>query len=131
MWEKGLQIVSVILVVLMVMSVVAPYVYSIWTMGKIFVPKSLIWGMAFYMLVTVFSLFYAHLLFGMGKVYVQMWVTLAEAIVFIPLAICGANFWGVEGVLYALILVNMGCAVTNFYQFHLLSKGKARGIWNK
>ena len=129
--KKGLQIVSVILVVLMVMSVVAPYVYSIWTMGKIFVPKSLIWGMASYMLVTVFSLFYAHLLFGMGKVYVQMWVTLAEAIVFIPLAICGANFWGVEGVLYALILVNMGCAVTNFYQFHLLSKGKARGIWNK
>lgn len=129
--KKGLQIVSVILVVLIVMSMVAPYVYSIWTMGKIFVPKSLIWGMASYMLVTVFSLFYAHLLFGMGKVYVQMWVTLAEAIVFIPLAICGANFWGVEGVLYALILVNMGCAVTNFYQFHLLSKGKARGIWNK
>lgn len=129
--KKGLQIVFIILIVLFAMSIVAPYVYNIWTMGKILVPLSLIWGMAFYMLVTVFSLFYAHLLFGMGKVYVQMWVTLGEAVVFVPLAIYGANYWGVEGVLYALILVNIACAITNFYQFYLLSNDKAKGIWNK
>lgn len=129
--KKGLKVVSIVFIVLVAMSIVAPSIYSIWTMGKVNVPTSLIWGMALYMLVTIFSLYYAHLLFGMGKVYVQMWVTVFEAIIFVPLAIGGAKYFGVQGVLSALTFVNIGCAITNFYQFRILSSGRAKGFWAK
>lgn len=129
--RKGKKMLLIIVTVLALMALAAPYVYQIWTLGKVEVMPSLTWGMALYMLVTMFSLFYAHLLFGMGKIYVQMWVTVFEALAFIPLAIWGANTWGVVGVLYALTFVNLGCAFTNYYQFYKLSNGKAHGLWNK
>lgn len=95
--RKGRQLMLVILPILIVMSLVAPYIYSLWTLDKVTVSPSITWIMALYMLVTLFSLYYAHLLYGMGKIYIQMWVTLIESVLFIPLAIFGAINWNVTG----------------------------------
>lgn len=129
--RKGRQLMLVILPILIVMSLVAPYIYSLWTLDKVTVSPSITWIMALYMLVTLFSLYYAHLLYGMGKIYIQMWVTLIESVLFIPLAIFGAINWNVTGVISALTFVNLGCCFTNYYQFYLISHGKAKGLWQK
>lgn len=129
--SRGLRIMCLMGGILILMALISQWIYPVWTLGKVEVPPLLTWMMAIYMFVTMFSLFYAHLLFGIGKVQVQMWVTIGEAIAFIPLAIYGAQTWGIVGVLGALTLVNMACAITNCAQVRMICQGKATGIWDK
>jgi Na+-driven multidrug efflux pump len=56
---------------------------------------------------------------------------LCEAILFIPLALYLAKIWGVEGIIIALIIVNLPCAITNVIQYNKILQGNAHGIWNK
>ena len=79
----------------------------------------------------MFSLLYAHILYGIGCILLQSLVTVAEAIVFVPLAIGGLKEMGLEGIVVALIIVNLICAVTNYLQVAKLLKGRAKGIWAK
>ena len=53
------------------------------------------------------------------------------SVLFIPLEIFGAINWNVTGVISALTFVNLGCCFTNYYQFYLISHGKAKGLWQK
>lgn len=129
--RRGLWVMGLMGVVLILMALFSHWVYPVWTLGKVQVPSLLTWMMALYMFVTMFSLFYAHLLFGIGKVQVQMWVTVGEALAFIPLAVYGARVWGIVGVLGALTLVNVACAVTNCAQVRMICRGRAFGIWAK
>ena len=85
--------------------------------------------MGVYIIVIIFSLYFAHVLYGIGKIYLQMVITLCEAIVFIPLALYLANIMGVNGVMVALILSNIPCLITNVIQYNKIISGRATGIW--
>lgn len=116
-------------VLIAVMTFVAPYVYDFWVGGQYGITPALTIAMAVYTIVLLYSLYYAHILFGIGFIRLQMIVTLGEAIVFIPLAILGAKSYGVVGIIGALVLVNLVCATTNSIQYKKIMSGRASGIW--
>ena len=129
--RKGLYAWAATTLVIVVMAAVADWVYPIWTLGKVDISPSMTVLMAVYMSLIMFSLLYAHILYGIGCILLQTLVTMVEAVVFVPLAIGGLKGMGPEGIVAALIIVNLICAVTNYLQVNKLLKGRAKGIWTK
>ena len=113
------------------LGVISPWIYPYWTLGKVDVPESMTILMGIYIVVIMFSLYFANILYGTGKIFVQMVTTLIEAIMFIPLAILGSKMYGLNGIIIALILSNLPCAITNIVQYNKIITGKARGLWSK
>lgn len=105
--------------------------YKIWVGDKISITWSLSSLMAVYVAVLIYSTCYSNVLFGIGKLRMITYITVLEAIIYIPLAICLSHQWGLYGIVVALIIVNMMCAVCNRIQYSMLMTGKAHGIWNK
>lgn len=113
------------------MAFVAPYVYPVWTLGKVAVSPALTALMAIYTLVIMYSLLYAHIIYGFGTLTVATTVTAIEAVLFVPVAIVLTKTMGVHGIVLALILMNVLCAVTNRIQVHRLLNGTAKGWWKQ
>lgn len=118
-------------ILIVVMLLLAPYVYKIWVGEALYIDPLLSCMMAIYIMVIIYSLYFAHILFGIGHIRVQTYTTLAEAVCFFPLAYIGARIWGTPGILAALLFVNLFCAVTNTIQYKKIISGKATGIWIK
>ncbi len=114
-----------------VMIVVAHWVYPLWVGADVGISSRLTFLMGVYTALLLYSLYYAHILFGIGFIRLQMYVTLMEAVVFIPLAIWLSEVMRLEGVVLALIIVNSVCAVTNRWQYAKIISGRATGIWVK
>lgn len=116
---------------LIAMSLVSPWVYSVWIGNSVDIPTSLSWIMAIYIAVLIYSTCYSNILFGIGKIRIITIATVAEAIIYIPMAIVMGKEYGLLGIVGTLIFVNLICAVCNRIQYYKLSMGKAFGVWNK
>lgn len=131
MMQRMRQIMLVFFGVLVVMFFAAPYVYKIWVGTEVVIPTELSLLMAVYVAVLIYSTCYSNVLFGIGKIRLITIVTVLEAIAYIPLAIFMGRRLGVVGIIAALVLVNLACAVVNRIQFTKLERGHDSGIWGK
>lgn len=131
MMRRMRQIMAIFAMVLVVMFLAAPYVYKMWVGTEVVIPTELSLLMAVYVAVLIYSTCYSNVLFGIGKIRLITIVTVLEAIVYIPLAIFMGRQFGVVGIIAALTLVNVACAVANRLQFTKLSNGHDSGIWGK
>lgn len=118
-------------VMLLAMLAVSGWVYQVWVGDGVVVGFGLSALMAAYIAVLIFSTCYSNILFGIGKILVITIVTVIEAVAYVPLALLLGNGFGLCGIVMALLLVNVLCAVCNKLQYGFLSAGTARGIWNK
>lgn len=118
-------------VMLLAMLAVSGWVYRVWVGDGVVVGFGLSALMAAYIAVLIFSTCYSNILFGIGKILVITIVTVIEAVAYVPLALLLGNGFGLCGIVMALLLVNVLCAVCNKLQYGFLSAGTARGIWNK
>lgn len=123
------RLMLVFVALLAVMVVAAPWVYRLWVGQTYGITPQLTAMMALYTLILLYSLYYANILFGIGHIRLQMYVTLGEALCFVPLARVGVQAFGLVGILMALALVNLACAVTNRVQYGKIMSGHATGIW--
>ncbi len=130
MMRKMNKVVLAFAGLLVVMAAVAGPVYGIWVGGSVTVSPVLSVLMAVYMAVLIYSTYYSNVLFGIGKIRLITVVTVIEAVIYVPLAVMLGREWGLEGIVSALILVNLMCTVCNKMQFDRLSTGRASGIWN-
>lgn len=129
--RRSLRILLLMLLLLVVMTAASFVVYPLWTLCKVHIPILLTLLMAVYAFVLMFSLLFAQFLYGFGTIRLQIIVTGVEALAFIPLALVGIRLYGVAGIVGALIIVNLACALTNYAQFRKIVGGTARGIWKK
>lgn len=131
MMNKMKKVMIAFFVLLGVMFAVSGLVYHVWIGNEVEISYMLSFLMALYMALLIFSTCYSNILFGIGKIRVITVVTVLEAVVYIPLAIFLGYKVGLYGIVIALILVNLLCAVCNKIQFDKLSAGTAHGIWDK
>jgi O-antigen/teichoic acid export membrane protein len=68
---------------------------------------------------------------GIGKVKLQVYSSIGELFLLIPLALWAGTKWGAPGVVFASILIQMPRMVWAPVQLNKLIKNKADGIWNK
>ena len=119
-----------ILAMLAVMVLLSQPLYTIWVGGEVHISYTLSTLMALYMAVILVSLSYSYYLNGMGALTLQLIMTLAAAIVFIPLTYAATRLWpDINCVVLVMTLVNVPGLVLNIIQYRKLVTGTATGIW--
>lgn len=131
MMQKMKRVLVLFFLLLVVMTLVADFIYRIWVGEDIKIDMLLSATIALYQFVLIYSTCYSNVLFGIGKIRVITIVTILEAVAYIPLAYVMGKAFGTVGIVMALIVVNMACAITNRIQFGMIAGGKASGVWNK
>lgn len=129
--KKMLRIWLLLVGGLAVMVVGANLFYKIWVGNEVNVPFQLSLWMAVYTAITTLGNLFAHIINGLGKLRIQLIYSIAQGIVYIPLAIiCGRTF-GVQGILISLCFICVFSTAIAGYQCKLLLSHKAKGIWVK
>ncbi|QNF32325.1 hypothetical protein HUW51_06115 [Adhaeribacter swui] len=92
------------------MLVVSPFMYALWVGDKVKISFYLSMAMVFYTIAYMWHLLHIYLLNGIGKLKLQMYVTLASALVTIPLALVLGKQLGLVGITlaYGSVFLFMG-----------------------
>ncbi len=129
--RKLLKLLSFVVLVLIVMYIVSPWVYKIWLGNKVQIPWELSLLMALYVIVRAWINVFVYFINGVGKIKLQLWVSLMVSVINIPLSVALAQSMGMKGVILATTLCLVVGAVLYPIQYYKIVKGKARGIWDK
>jgi O-antigen/teichoic acid export membrane protein len=119
------------LAIAMLMLIFSSLVYQIWIGNKVNISFSISVLVLFYHLINIKTGIYCAFLNGIGKIRLQFYLTLLEAIIHIPLAFTLSNFWGVNGVLISMCFVSILNLIWEPIQLNKLINGKATGLWEK
>ena len=126
------KVMRMVMLALTAMVLVSQPVYAVWLHGKVDISILLTALMAVYMLVVMYSLSYSNFLNGIGALHLQLIFTCTAAVVFIPLTILITHWYPkVEGVLIAMIAVNLPGLFVNRIQFNRIINHQAKGLWIK
>lgn len=109
----------------------SPVAYKLWLHGSVVIPVETSVSMFIYINILSFSTMYMILLNGTGKVFLQMLIYLACALVAIPASIALCGMFGIPGVLIVLSLVYGIQAFAARIQLNKILSNQPTGIWNK
>jgi O-antigen/teichoic acid export membrane protein len=131
--SRLLKIWFICLVVVVLMVIFSAQVYAFWVGSGILVPFSLSILMGVYVLILTWDSIFISFINGIGKVKLQLYLSIFAAVVFIPIAIIlGKNFnLGITGVLLGLCLSLLPGAIMIAVQYNKIINSSAHGIWNK
>ena len=130
-WIERLKICWWIMVISGIfMIVVSPIVFDLW-LGKLIKPDFMLLFMLFlyFASITRTSMF-RFFINGVGKIKLQFYITAIQAILHVPLAIILGKFYGIYGILGAMILWNLTNIIWEPLQFKRIMSQNASGIWN-
>ncbi len=119
---------SIITVVLLIYS---PHIFKKWIGQNVSIPFSLSICMAVYVIVYIWQMLHVYLLNGIGKIRLQLFLVTTSALINIPLAIYLGKSFGLEGVIYANVILFILMGATFSFQCELIIKGVASNIWNR
>ncbi|MFW5753165.1 MAG: MATE family efflux transporter [Marinilabiliaceae bacterium] len=117
----------------LVMLALSGWVYKIWVGEMVTVPFHLsALMMAFFMMKSWNNIF-VYLINGVGKIRLQLYMSLVIAVINIPLSIFFARNleMGPAGVILATLICLSFGAVLHPLQYKKILNGTARGVWNK
>ena len=124
-------IVLSMLLIIIVMTLVSPFVYNIWVGSGVKTNMMLSSIMGAYIFVIVFSLSYSYILNGIGALNLQLISTVMAALLYLPLAWLLAQRLGINGIALALVIVNIPGAILNRIQYKKIISGNASAFWTK
>ena len=114
------------------MVVVSPMFYGIWIGKEVTIPLSMTIMMGLYMFVTVSSLRFSIILNGIGVLRLQLYMTVAAAVCFIPLSLIVVKMTdSIIWLMAVLCIVNIPGFIVNIIQYKKIINNKAIGIWIK
>lgn len=129
--EKIRRVVFLLILALMLMVILSKPIYCLWVGSDVHISLSMSVLMAVYVFIIIYSMSYSYILNGMTILCLQLICTIVAALAYIPLAILLSYSLGVNGILLALIIVNMPGLIVNKIQYTKVISGKAKGIWIK
>lgn len=126
------KIMLLLLVIIAVMTGLSDFIYHIWIQGKAYVPFSITLISAVYQFIILLSMRYSFVLNGFGVLHLQLLLTIAASVAYIPLAVfAGRMIHDINYLLIVMCLVNLPGLIVNYIQYHKIIRGKATGIWIK
>jgi O-antigen/teichoic acid export membrane protein len=117
------------LVVLMVLF--AGKLYHLWVGDAVAPSFSLTVAIGVFTVINTWNTIYSYLLNGIGKIKMQLVLSLLGSVLHIPLAICLCRQFGIEGVIMSTALIGLINAIILPLQYKRLINNSAVGIWNK
>ena len=127
--NKILKILAYVAILVVIMVICSNVVYKLWVGDSVIIPIEMSFLMGIYVLLIQYSSCFSSILNGMGKLKLQAINIIVVAILFYPLCSILGRSMGVNGIIVAMILVNVSGAIMNTIQLRKLLNGTARGIW--
>ncbi len=109
----------------------SPWFFKFWLGDKVDVPFSLSIAMATYVIGYIWLNIYTFLLNGMGKIRLQLYVSLVASILYIPAVIYLGKIWGLVGITVISTFFFIVTGAIYAIQVKKLVNKSAVGIWNK
>ena len=131
---KSLIIIWLMICVLsIIMLIFSNVIYRFWIGINIKVPFSLSLVCALYSIIVTWSSIFLSFINGIGKIFIQLYLTVIVIFVNIPLAIFLSKYLnlGISGVLLATCIDFLMFAIVIPIQYQKIIKNNAIGIWNK
>jgi O-antigen/teichoic acid export membrane protein len=112
-----------------VMVAISKFVYRFWVGNEIEVPISLSLTMGIYVTISNWNNIYAYFVNGVGKIKLQLYISIFTTILYIPLAIGLSHLWGIDGIIGAMCIVLLLSGIVLPKQYLSIINRKAKGIW--
>ena len=129
---KKLQLLCAgVFAVAMLMLLFSGLVYRLWVGSEIIIPISMSAVMASYVVLNAWNGIYSNFLNGVGKIKLQLFISLTGSLVNIPLAIFLGKTLGIYGVVLSTTIISLMSAVLLPIQYNKLINERASGIWAK
>jgi len=120
-------------IVVLIMIVIADYIYDIWLASKITVPFVLTILMGIFAIISNWNNIFAYFLNGVGKIRLSLYVSVFIGILNIPLSIFLAKNleFGISGVITATLICLLFGSIYAPIQYYKIINKKDEGIWGK
>ncbi|PWD99000.1 MATE family efflux transporter [Marinilabilia rubra] len=117
----------------LIMLSLSGWVYEIWIGDMVSVPLRLSVLMMFFYMIKSWNNVFVYLINGVGKIRMQLYMSLIIAVINIPLSIFFAKNleMGSSGVILGTIVCLSFGAILHPIQYKRIINGTARGIWNQ
>jgi len=129
--QKLRNISYLVMILVVVMTLLSGFAYRLWVGDLVYVRPSISIIMAVYVIITIWNSLHSLLLNGMGKIKLQLYVSLIGTFVNIPMAIFLGQKFGIEGVIASALLLNIISAIYSPIQVNKIINNRAKGIWNE
>lgn len=129
--KKMLRIFLIVFLFSIIILLVSPWVYKLWIGNSIHIPFTLSFVMIAFNLLFVFCSIYIYMLNGIGKIRLQLWSSIVEIVLTIPLCVFLAKHIGIEGVVIGMSSMILFRCIWAPIQLRKIITEKATGIWNK
>lgn len=128
-----LKIWLVIPFLLLIMLFISNWFYNLWVGQDVIVPFMLSVAMAIYVLFFTFNMIFNFFINGVGKIRIQMVLSIISMIINIPLSIVFVKVLnlGLSGVILATTVSIVGSVILYPLQYYKIINLKAKGIWNR
>ncbi len=130
-YKNLLKIAGLLVLVTVILLMISNYAYTIWIGNDIHIPIEISLVVSLTIIFTIFINLQFNLLNGMGKLRVQMIITIFGMILNIPFSIILGKKLGLIGIIIPTLVYNVISCIVYAYQVKLLIAGKRNGIWNK
>ncbi len=117
----------------LLMLLVSGYIYKLWIGSRIPIPFSVSIACALYVIIVTWANIFLTFVNGIGKISLQLYLTIIVIVFNIPLAIFLAKYlnMGISGVLFATCIDFLIFAIIIPIQYLKIINNNAVGIWNK
>lgn len=131
LYKKLRHIALIVILLVFIMVLLAPYAYEIWIGDAVNVRTTISFVVAIYIITNIWNALNSTYLNGMGKIQLQLYISIFCMSVNIPLAIFLGKEFGIEGVVLSSVIINVLSAVFAPIQIKKLLDKNAKGIWNR
>ncbi|GHT51344.1 O-antigen export protein [Bacteroidia bacterium] len=129
------QFFVVLLIVQLVLLVGSPLIYYLWVNYWVNTPLDISFLLSAAVCLNACVLCWVTLhiypLNGIGKVRLQVYSSIVEMVLLIPVALWMGHRWGVVGIVLAPVIIYIPRMIWSPIQINKLTTQKAKGIWNK
>ncbi len=129
--KKLLKIYFLFCLLCLVLIIGHPLFFKLWIGNKLEIRTSVVCLMAVFILLQMFSNIYLSIINGIGKIRLQLYVTLLLALIYVPFSVYGGYIGGVQGViLVAIVMISVNAVIYPIQYYKLMNmRNPVKGIW--
>lgn len=128
-YNKMVKIFLTLAIILIIMTVISPFIYKLWVGDKAHVSWSMTIIVAIYILLHTWDTLQVQMINGIGTIKLQSYVTLIGLFCHIPLSLFLGEYLGAQGVVLSMSIINTIYIIFFTYQINLIINEKGKGIW--
>ncbi|RCK76496.1 MAG: O-antigen flippase Wzx [Ignavibacteriae bacterium] len=122
-----------VIIIVIVMILLSDTIYKIWIGSQVKVPFLLTLFMGFYIMIISWGAPFVHFINGVGKIKLQLYFSVFQAVVFLILAVYFSKYlgYGSIGVITAMCIPMLPSIFLWPIQYKMIIENNKSGIWNK